>query len=86
LRIFTLYHATISGLELFILLDCFIIFIPAQIASVILWFSDEYYYYATAIVIMSAGGIGTSVYQMVKVGIDLWRRGLLAQKHISEEN
>lgn len=34
-----------------------------QVASVILWLSDEYYYYAAAIVWMSVGGIVSSVYQ-----------------------
>eukprot|EP00095_Tigriopus_kingsejongensis_P012017 maker-scaffold982_size73714-snap-gene-0.8 protein:Tk12017 transcript:maker-scaffold982_size73714-snap-gene-0.8-mRNA-1 annotation:"cation-transporting atpase 13a3" len=37
-----------------------------QIASVILWFLDEYVYYAAAIVVMSAGGITTAVYQTKK--------------------
>ncbi|XP_059084646.1 polyamine-transporting ATPase 13A3-like isoform X1 [Tigriopus californicus] len=37
-----------------------------QIASVLLWFLDEYIYYAAAIVIMSAGGITTAVYQTKK--------------------
>ena len=40
-----------------------------QVASVILWFADDYVYYATAIVIMSAGGIITSVYQTRVVSI-----------------
>ena len=38
-----------------------------QIASVILWFADEYIYYAAAIVIMSVGGISTAVYQTRQV-------------------
>lgn len=42
-----------------------------QIASVLLWFLDEYIYYAAAIVVMSAGGITTAVYQTKKVELDL---------------
>ena len=38
-----------------------------QIASVILWLADEYYYYAVAIIVMSLGGITSAVYQTRKV-------------------
>ena len=41
-----------------------------QIASVILWLADEYYYYAIAIIVMSVGGIVSAVYQTRKVMID----------------
>ena len=41
-----------------------------QIASVILWLADEYYYYAIAIIVMSVGGIVSAVYQTRKVIID----------------
>ncbi|CAG0923714.1 unnamed protein product, partial [Notodromas monacha] len=37
-----------------------------QLFSVCLWYSDKYYYYATAIIIMSAGGIGSTIYQTRK--------------------
>jgi len=37
-----------------------------QVASVTLWYIDEYYYYACAIVLMSAGGITASIYQTRK--------------------
>ena len=40
-----------------------------QIASVILWLADEYYYYAIAIIVMSVGGIVSAVYQTRKVMI-----------------
>jgi len=39
-----------------------------QVFSVCLWFSDEYYYYAATIVILSAGSISLSIYQTRKVG------------------
>ena len=38
-----------------------------QVASVILWLADEYYYYAVAIIVMSVGGIVSAVYQTRKV-------------------
>ena len=41
-----------------------------QIASVILWLADEYYYYAIAIIVMSVGGIVSAVYQTRKVMLD----------------
>ena len=42
-----------------------------QIASVILWLADEYYYYAIAIIVMSVGGIVSAVYQTRKVMIGI---------------
>ena len=45
-----------------------------QIASVILWLADEYYYYAIAIIVMSVGGIVSAVYQTRKVMISQEQR------------
>lgn len=39
-----------------------------QLFSVILWSAEDYYYYATAIVIMSVISIATSLYTIKKVG------------------
>lgn len=41
-----------------------------QIASVILWMSDEYYYYGVAIILMSVGGVGSAVYQTKQASPD----------------
>lgn len=38
-----------------------------QIASIILWLSDEYYYYAACIFIVSMISIGVSLYETKKV-------------------
>lgn len=40
-----------------------------QILSFILWFADDYYYYAATIMLMAMGGIGMSVMQTRKVSI-----------------
>lgn len=38
-----------------------------QLFSVILWSAEDYYYYATAIVLMSVISIATSLYTIKKV-------------------
>ncbi len=46
---------------------CLFFFFRYKVASVTLWFTDEYYAYAFAIVLMSAFGITTFIYQTRKV-------------------
>ena len=59
------YHS-IGALLVKEVLNPFYVF---QVASVILWLADEYYYYAVAIIVMSVGGITSAVYQTRKVNI-----------------
>ncbi|XP_070560600.1 polyamine-transporting ATPase 13A3-like isoform X8 [Ptychodera flava] len=51
-----------------------------QLFSVLLWFSDEYYYYASCIVIMSAGSIFISLVTTRKQSVML--RDMVASSHM----
>ena len=55
-----------------------------QVASVILWLADEYYYYAVAIIVMSLGGITSAVYQTRKAS--LWNITIPSYELISIRN
>lgn len=70
-------ESSISTLLFLEVLNPFYIF---QLFSFILWFSDEYYYYAAAIMFMSAFGIVMSVRQTRRVRTSLiccWFAGLI---------
>lgn len=54
---------TVTALFFLEVLNPFYIF---QLMSFILWFADDYYYYAMAILLMSAGSVATAVHQTRK--------------------
>ena len=60
-------HVLFSG-YIFQVLNPFYIF---QIASIVLWSADNYYYYAACILLISCISMGISLYETKKVSEDL---------------